>query len=173
MGQRLRPREADDGFCLQIDSHMLVAPGWDAALSTMWAQTKNEFAVLTTYVPNLDELGRNMNGRFEVPIVCRLGFREGIPRNVPATNAINLSRPKLSTLWAAGFSFSKCHADVAAPYDPHLPQIFDGEEFTRGARLWTHGYDFYAPHRTVVAHNYSTELGWAAQLGWPKVKVLP
>jgi Glycosyltransferase (GlcNAc) len=31
----------------------------------------------------------------------------------------------------------QCHADKAAPYDPHLPSLFDGEEFSKYARLWT------------------------------------
>ena len=128
-----------------MDSHVLVSRGWDAELATIWAHAGNEFAVLTTYVPGLDELdargdARNVNGRWEVPQVCAMGFREGMPRNQPATNAVRLSRPKLAPLWAAGFSFSKCHADLAAPTDPHLPHIFDGEEFSRGARLWTSGY---------------------------------
>lgn len=177
MGHKLRPlgdrnddADGSHSFCLQTDSHVLVAPNWDCDAVRMWALTRNEFAVLTTYVPRLEELGVNLNQRWEVPVVCALSFREGIPRNAPATNAIHLTTPKLSTLWAAGFSFSKCHADVLVPTDPHLPQIFDGEEFSRGARLWTHGYDFYAPPRTILAHNYSAHatLGWDGQLGWPR-----
>jgi len=158
----LRPREADSGFCLQIDSHMLVAQDWDVGLMDQWGKSKNEKAVLSTYVPDLKELTQ-VNGRREVPVICRLTFHEGVPRNVPATNAMHLSKPKLSTLWAAGFSFAKCHADAVVPYDPHLPQIFDGEEFSRAARLWTHGYDFYAPSVSYVFHNYtgsSLDLGW-------------
>lgn len=30
------------------------------------------------------------------------------------------------------------------PVDPHTPGIFDGEEFNRGARFFTHGYDICA-----------------------------
>ena len=39
-------------------------------------------------------------------------------------------------------------------YDPHLPFIFDGEEFSRAVRFFTWGYDIYSPHRTYVLHNY-------------------
>jgi hypothetical protein len=38
--------------------------------------------------------------------------------------------------------------------DPHTPYVFDGEEFNRGARFFTHGYDIYTPHRVFVLHNY-------------------
>jgi len=31
-------------------------------------------------------------------------------------------------LWGAGLSFSKCHAERKAAYDPHTPFIFDGEK---------------------------------------------
>ena len=171
LGHELLPSDIDPqrSFCLQLDSHMLVARHWDSRLMRTWADAQNEQAVLTTYAPALADLDKNVNDRYEVPLLCTLGFlSNGIPRNGQATSAIFLSKPKLSTLWAAGFSFSKCHADFIVPYDPHLPQIFDGEEFSRGARLWTHGYDFYTPPRTLVAHNYSTELGWTKQLGWPK-----
>ena len=58
-------------------------------------------------------------------------------------------------LWAAGFSFSKCHAELRVPYDANLIQIWTGEEFGRGARLWTSGYDFYTPTQPLIAHDYS------------------
>ena len=29
------------------------------------------------------------------------------------------------------------------PYDPHTPYLFDGEELSYAARLWTHGFDLY------------------------------
>ena len=116
-----------------------MAAHWDSRLVGTWAATGNEMAVLTTYAAGLADLDKDVNGRFEVPLLCALTFdrEHGLPRNSPATAAIRLTRPKLSTLWAAGFSFSQCHADAIAPYDPNLPQIFDGEEFSRGARLWT------------------------------------
>ncbi len=31
----------------------------------------------------------------------------------------------------------QCHADRRTPYDPHLPSLFDGEEYSKYARLWT------------------------------------
>lgn len=34
-------------------------------------------------------------------------------------------------------------------------QIFDGEEFSKMARLWTHGYDVYTPKRSYIVHDYS------------------
>ena len=69
--------------------------------------------------------------------------------------ARNLPKPKLTNaIWGAGLSFSKCHAELKVPVDPHTPGVFDGEEFNRAARFWTHGYDIYTPHRVYVLHDY-------------------
>jgi hypothetical protein len=38
-------------FCLQVDSHMFFARGWDEGLLGSWARTGNPKAVLTTYAP--------------------------------------------------------------------------------------------------------------------------
>jgi hypothetical protein len=67
--------------------------------------------------------------------VCVCRSAGGILRNSIAAAAAHLPRPKLTTIWAAGLSFSKCHAELATPYDPHLPEVFDGEEISKGALL--------------------------------------
>lgn len=43
--------------------------------------------------------------------VYTMNYR-GMIRNQQATSAVHLERPLLSPLWAAGFSFSKCHAEI-------------------------------------------------------------
>ena len=40
----------DSEFCMQIDSHMNFAPAFDSHLLTFWADTRNEYGVLSTYV---------------------------------------------------------------------------------------------------------------------------
>lgn len=37
--------------------------------------------------------------------------------------------------------------------------MFNGEEFSRGARLWTHGYDFYTPSRAYIGTWYQGQKG--------------
>merc|ERR1719273_1532872 len=75
---------------------------------------------------------------------------------VHATKQANkLSKPKLTNaIWGAGLSFSKCHAELKVPVDPHSPGVFDGEEFNRAARFWTYGYDIYTPNYVYILHNY-------------------
>ena len=44
-----------------------------------------------------------------------------------------------------------------APYDPHLPFLFFGEEVSMAARMWTRGYDLYAPDAPVLYHRYERD----------------
>lgn len=76
--------------------------------------------------------------------------------------------PKLTTTWGAGYSFSKCHAERRVPYDPHLEGIFDGEEFSKMARLWTNGYDVYTPRKGYVVHDYSHPDDTTVREGWSR-----
>ena len=43
------------------------------------------------------------------------------------------------------FSFSSSLSLTRVPYDSRLTGLFFGEETVMAARLWTNGFDFYAP----------------------------
>lgn len=60
-------------------------------------------------MPDFDQLHLNLNGRWEVPQICKILYTkpDNMVRNEQATNCIWLSRPKLTVSWAAGFSFNK------------------------------------------------------------------
>lgn len=145
---------ADEEFCMQVDSHVDVVQDWDVEMINMWAATGNEYGVLSTVPPPLDALGKNVRDHFEVPHICQATFTDsGMVRHLEPRAAMQLSRPLLAPFWSAGYSFSKCHAEIKTPYDPNYLFIFDGEEFAKYARLWTRGYDVYTPSRNLVAHD--------------------
>jgi Glycosyltransferase (GlcNAc) len=154
----------DEEFCMQTDAHMDFVPNWDVKIMKMWADTKNEYAILSTYVADSAQLAHNEKedskglGDFnEVPHLCMvtLDGANGLVRVWGTKCMRNLPHPKLTNaIWGAGLSFSKCHAERKVPYDIHTPFIFDGEEFSRSIRFWTWGYDIYTPHRVYVVHNY-------------------
>ncbi|RLN93030.1 hypothetical protein BBJ28_00014267 [Nothophytophthora sp. Chile5] len=77
----------------------------------------------------------------------------------------NSKTPQLGALWGGCLSFSKCHAERNVPVDPHMPWLWDGEEFLRSAIVWTHGYDIYSPSEdgSVIYHNYTKN---PIQRGW-------
>jgi len=60
--------------------------------------------------------------------------------------------PISSFFWVSGFSFSLATMLEEVPYDPHLPHLFFGEESSMTVRLWTKGWDFYAPGQNIIYH---------------------
>lgn len=63
--------------------------------------------------------------------------------------------PRPSFFWVSGYSFSSSAMLTEVPYDPHLQYIFFGEESSMTARLWTHGWDFFAPGTNFIWHLWS------------------
>jgi len=142
-------------FHMQIDSHSQFVQNWDEVVKQSWRATQNEYAVLSTYPK-----ATGTSGGKHVPVICRTDFQPSF-HFMLKHNASRLmlmpdpSKPMLVPFWAAGFSFSKAHRVRRVPYDGYTPMLFDGEEYGIGARMWTHGYDFYAPNNDVVYHLYS------------------
>jgi [Skp1-protein]-hydroxyproline N-acetylglucosaminyltransferase len=58
-------------------------------------------------------------------------------------------------LYAGGFNFAPACVLHEVPYDPTLHHLFFGEELSMAVRLFTHGYDMYAPPETVCYHLWS------------------
>jgi hypothetical protein len=159
-----RGMQADELFCLQIDAHSQFVLQWDDELIAEWLKPRNEYAVISTYVHHIDRLPIN-HLHDDVPYICKTKWGEGhMIRNEQASSCVRLPRPKLTFTWGAGLSFSKCHAMQRVPYDPNLPQIFDGEEFSIAMRLFTNGYDIYTPGRNLVFHDYTpVPRHWSAE----------
>ncbi|VEU38714.1 unnamed protein product [Pseudo-nitzschia multistriata] len=140
-------------FCMQTDSHMDFSDNFDVDLIDMFHLTKNDYAVLSTYVTDIEE---NNKDPVNVPNLCMVQFTSSI-RNWATKECNYLKRPKLTNaMWGAGLSFHRCHAELNVPVDPYLDNVFDGEEGSRGLRFFTHGYDVYSPHRVLVTHDYHT-----------------
>ncbi len=147
----------DEEFCLQLDSHMDVILDWDKELMDMWGRTNNEYGILSVYVSGIENLPQNGTLAKYAPHLCELTFEgksKKEPRYEHTRNVRGLKAPLLTTAFAGGFNFGKCHSWKAVPYDPGLKKVFNGEEFSMAARLWTLGYDFYTPDRSVVGHDY-------------------
>mmetsp|Transcript_23647 Transcript_23647/g.45949 ORF Transcript_23647/g.45949 Transcript_23647/m.45949 type:complete len:414 (+) Transcript_23647:89-1330(+) len=145
-----------DSMCLSTDSHMSFVDAWDDLLIQDWTSTNNEFAVLTAYP--LATRNANFAGTKAHINLCGYFLEDDLPRGVTATTLLNQgkqTKPTLTMNWAAGQSFSRCHAEKNVPVDKELRWIFTGEEVDRAVRLWTHGYDLYNPSINAVLHNYT------------------
>jgi len=150
-------------YYMQSDAHVTYANNWDIDIIDQQESTKNEMAVLSTYLSNYSEKALNEDGdgiMTERPIMCYTVFEEGQhnhylrhdeqPQSVPSITGT----PQLHPFWSAGFSFSRGHFVVNVPYDFYQPLIFQGEEMSIGVRGFTIGYDFYAPEKGVCFHHY-------------------
>jgi hypothetical protein len=95
-----------------------------------------------------------------VPVVCSGKFLGDDMGRMAKFNAhsmlANKLRPVLAPYFAAGFAFMPARAVRVCRYDVHTPMLFDGEELSFAARLFTHGFNLYAPPTDTVYHKYET-----------------
>ena len=121
------------------------------------SSSRKKKVVLTTYPLGYTINPTNISKDIRPTLLCPVGFGgandDGILRQTGRLLRHTASKPLPSYLWAAGFNFSRAKETIVeCPYDPHLPFLFFGEEISMAARLWTHGYDLYAPPETVLYH---------------------
>ncbi|RLN97846.1 hypothetical protein BBJ28_00018535 [Nothophytophthora sp. Chile5] len=122
-------------YYLQIDSHMRFRPGWDCFLIDQLEKCLASKPVLTTYP---------------------LGYT--LPNEVRQEKASGVCfAPLPSLLWAAGFAFSSSDVIKEVPYGATLQFLFFGEEASMAARLWTSGWDFFAPTEATVYHLWARD----------------
>ena len=156
-------------FVLQIDSHSRFETGWDETLVEMVRNCATPRALLTTYPPS-----------YTLPDTRSTGSSSVIAANYFDNMGILVARARLfdplrpprapvpSAFLSAGFLFGPAAAFREVPYDPHL--YFHGEEPSLAVRFWTHGWDLFAPHRTVLYHDYSADRGrprnWEDRRDW-------
>jgi UDP-GlcNAc:polypeptide alpha-N-acetylglucosaminyltransferase len=72
-------------------------------------------------------------------------------------DGIVVRRPKapMPQPWAsAGLLFAAGELLTEVPFDPNLDFLFDGEEVTFSARMWTHGWNIYSPSENIMYHYY-------------------
>ena len=152
---------ADEDYFLQIDSHTRFVPGWDRALVAMLQRCASPKPVLSTYpLPYSGEgSAATLSDEPRQTILCTrpatgafgadgmLRFRARLLAAPPAA-------PLPSAFWAAGFSFSSAALAREVPYDPHLPFLFFGEEISMVLRMWTRGWDLFAPDAHLLYHKW-------------------
>ena len=143
---------------LQIDSHMKFEKGWDDTLLNEIARTNDPKAIVGGYPPTETQLKE----------ITKNGFKKMISMCEPEFNADGLLGVKAAIIDSppdgapvkmpfsgAGLLCMPYKALFEVPYDPYLSFLFFGEEVLHCARLWTHGYNFYAPVQSFVSHHYS------------------
>ena len=135
-----------EDFLLQIDSHMRAVEHWDDLLLTTWRECSDERAVVSVYPNGFQQPCRLQTST--LPVMAAAGFDSygilklrGISRfQLPEEQP---DRPIPGAFIAGGFLFGPGSIVSDVPYDPDL--YFYGEEIAMSARLWTSGFNIYAP----------------------------
>lgn len=152
---RSRAQELWQGedYYFQIDSHMRFVAGWDELLIGMLAECPGPKPVLSTYPLAFtppDQLAADA-----LATIRPLGFDEAGVLTQRSTLSVLSEAPAQPTPTAfigAGLLFAAGQIVEEVPYDPRI--YFEGEEITLAVRLWTAGWDLYAPNKVVAYHDY-------------------
>ncbi|CBJ30213.1 [Skp1-protein]-hydroxyproline N-acetylglucosaminyltransferase, family GT60 [Ectocarpus siliculosus] len=140
-------------YVLQIDSHTRFRPGWDSYLIHTLQSCPSFKPILTTYPVGYQLPHKIPAGETRPTLLVPDGFGpDGMLRQTGRLLLRKARDPLPSPLWASGFSFSASAVLVEVPYDPGLRHSFFGEEASMAARMFTRGWDFFAPPQAVVYH---------------------
>ena len=139
----------DELYYLQIDSHTRFAENWDVQLIEMHSKLSAN-SIISTY-PRGYQLKNdtNLTKSEKMNILKFKKIRDGIPI-FNTTTIPQEDRPKRNYFWAAGYSF--CYGAIfkIIPFDPHLKNLFWGEEFLMSLRFFTNNVKIYSPNRHVI-----------------------
>jgi len=146
-------------YTMQIDSHMRFEKNWDYEFIKMVKQLQKkgfEKPLLTGYVSSFNP---DNDPKDRQPDPWRMVFDRFIPEGavffLPETipNWKKLKSPVPSRFYSAHFAFTLGIFSTDVQHDPEY--YFHGEEISIAVRAYTHGYDLFHPHKTLVWHEYT------------------
>ncbi|RQM20581.1 hypothetical protein B5M09_006858 [Aphanomyces astaci] len=161
-----------DTFAMAIDSHLIFIPNWDTDLVAQWDSINNPKGIITVYPDSTNMYPKDGHIPSEVILMCHARIENDRDDSmVQYTNAIRIPsppKPQLMSQFAGGFNFGTVESALEVRNDPYTPYLFHGEEYSRVARLFTHGYDTYIPTHMVNYHWYEQrkvmwDEGWDAK----------
>ncbi|EQC39000.1 hypothetical protein SDRG_03953 [Saprolegnia diclina VS20] len=136
---------AIDDFVLAIDSHTLFIKHWDTDVLSQWDSIGNKRAIITVYPDATTNMPPDGVFRKRVTLMCHAKIEtEDKDSMIQYSASITVpvpSKPRLMSQFAGGFNFGTAQSALDVRNDPHTPYLFHGEEYSKAARLFTHGYD--------------------------------
>jgi len=140
-----------------MDSHNRFVTHWDDIILKVYKKAPSQKAVLSHYPEALILDGTDpkpMDNRDSTSFMCNAKFiADGYLRHDGAIVS-KTEIPRLQPFSAAGMLFADAQLVKEVPFDPHLPFLFDGEEFLYTVRMWTNGWDIYSPSENIMYHYY-------------------
>jgi hypothetical protein len=159
----------DEDYICQLDSHHRFAEDWDETLIQMHLELENKgvkkpiiAGYSPLYNPFNDPAGRSMEP-WQSQFVCfyphgTIFIRPGLLHGYET-----MTEPPRSRFLCGHFDFARSEWAREIKHDPNI--YFAGEEINLTVRSYTHGYDFFHPHKIVVWHSTMREER-AGRLKW-------
>lgn len=144
-----------EDFYLQIDSHMRFVKDWDVRIVNEWQKCGDKMAILSSYPPayRYDDTGKEIFVESKPNrLVVHDFYLDKIPTFFGKELPGNPSNPTLAAFASGGLQFGPGEVCQNVPYEPRI--CFIGEEIVHSLRLFTQGYNIYAPVDQVVSHLY-------------------
>lgn len=134
-------------YFMQIDSHTKMTKDWDKNLISMIPLKK---AVLTCYPNDWTKMETDK----EISIICKAKINKD-NMLVGESYLYHPTRELCEVpFMSAGFFFTYGVILETVPYDENLPYLFEGEEALYTVRVWTSGWDIFAPNKIILYHYY-------------------
>ena len=144
----------NEKYFMMIDSHNRFVREWDYRLIAMYRLIPSKKGVLSHYPSAWVNDGQSLENQGHVTVMCNGHY---IGTGFIRMDGMVMERsavPRLQPFSAAGFLFADAKMVMEVPFDPNLDFLFDGEEILYSARMWTHGWDLYAPSESILFHYY-------------------
>lgn len=138
-------------FTLQADAHTRFTQGWDQALIEQWQRCDDRHAVLSCYPGafiNVDDKNAQYVPAVPHQIVLEGYDADGLPQ---LNSGLEVDGGTRAYLVSGGFQFSagQVCAEVEQARDP-----MTSDEYVHSLRLFTHGWNVYAPETVPLMHLY-------------------
>ncbi|OCK45846.1 N-acetylglucosaminyltransferase [Stenotrophomonas maltophilia] len=153
-------RYRDERYNLQIDSHHRFSDAWDGLLVEMLEslRTRSCKPLLTGYPPafqpeSYPETRQNHVGQMLVRGFNSVGVVSYKAVRMPQVPV--RSKPMRARFISGGFLFSD--GEFVREVMNDADHFFSTEEIVMAVRAYTHGYDFFHPHRPLLWHQYNSD----------------
>lgn len=151
----------NETYTLQLDSHHRFTRNWDETLINMLESLRSSDTLkplLSSYLPSFDP-EKDPESRLREPWIMEFDrfAPEGPVHFVPHTidEYKTLSSPLPARFVSGHFIFADGKFCREVEYDPTY--YFHGEEINMSVRSYMAGYDLFAPHKTVIWHEYTRD----------------
>lgn len=150
----------DEDYVCQLDSHHRFAQNWDETLINMHLDLEKKgykpiiAGYSPLYNPITDPIGRS-NEPWQSQFVCFYPFGTIFIRPGLLHGYQNMTEPPMARFLCGHFDFARAEWAKEIKHDPDI--YFSGEEINLTVRSYTHGYDFFHPHKIVVWHSTMRE----------------